>query len=193
MKLLLTRLKKKTKKKAKETKESAAARLGGEPTRGHIHSGHWRRDPDGCRLAEWEWPEAQLQNRDSTEEAVAVVGKEMDSFGEWDSGIRHKHFQRTQQDGGYMGKPRGGREDGQLGDRKEVGSEEHQNDQRILGCRLVIKAVHTGVRLTICKVALQLSKCSAMQAEIKECELLHRTLNEKSRMGHWVMVTWTRP
>ena len=43
------------------------------------------------------------------------------------------HVQRTQQDDGYMGKQRSGREDGQLGDSKKVRMEEHQNDQGVLG------------------------------------------------------------
>ena len=45
-----------------------------------------------------------------------------------------------------MGAPRSGREDGKLGDQKEVGSEEHQNDLGGVGTVVPgIKAAHAGL------------------------------------------------
>ena len=47
----------------------------------------------------------------------------------------------------------------------------------VLKTEAVIKVVDR-VRFTICDSAFQLGKCSAMEAKIKCCELLLRTLNE---------------
>ena len=46
-----------------------------------------------------------------------------------------------------------------------------------------IRGVEREVWFAICKVALQLDKCSDMQADIKGCELLLRTVNEILKAG----------
>ena len=80
-----------------------------------------RRHPEGRQLAEWriqEWPVAQLQMKQSAEEVMAVVVKRMDPSGIPDRGTRPTRRQRTQQYGVHVGKQE--KEDGKLGDQKEV-------------------------------------------------------------------------
>ena len=62
---------------------------------------------------------------------MAEAGKTVDPLGGANRGFRQSHLQKTQQDGGYMGKPSSGREGGPKG----VGGAENQNNQEVLGSR----------------------------------------------------------
>ena len=57
-------------------------------------------------------------------------------------------------------------------------TEEHQNGPRVVG---VIQAVDTAGWHKICKISLQSNKCSAMETEVKGCELLLRTPDDMLR------------
>ena len=101
--------------------------------------------------------------------------------------MHQSHVQRTHKMTDTWAKQRSGREDGQLGDRKKVGMEEHQNDQEVLGAPST-KAVVAGLWTKECGLrgvsfALQLNHCFAMLAEIKGCELLLRMMNDLWKNG----------
>ena len=55
-----------------------------------------------------------------------------------------------------------------------------KDKERMRGC---IRAGDKGRWFTVCKVVLQVVNCSAMQAEIRVCELLLRTLNDLLKDG----------
>ena len=115
------------------------------------------------------WHGAQLQHRKSPDEAIAVAGNRLDSPGEPDRGNSPSAAR-------YVGK----QVSGKLGDETEVESAEYQNNQGALGwechqkhrermCGIVLKFADRGGSRCARKIALQLVKSSAMQAEIKGC------------------------
>ena len=82
VKLLVTHLKKKTKKEAKRGRARiSACQISEMKEKGDNCTGNQERQPDGCQLVERhirERREPQLQNSESPKEVVAVVGKGMD-------------------------------------------------------------------------------------------------------------------
>ena len=58
-------------------------------------------------------------------------------------------------------------------------------EDKSCGCGIVIKVVDKRVWFAVCKIALQLVKCSAMQADIKRCDSLHRTLDVLLKGWTW--------